>query len=167
MRPMPGDRTATTRACTSRPVGSRDRDHPRAGPAQALAAVGAAAVPAGRRLQRGGGRGHGVQRRAVAPVRRSSSASPRSRAAGGRPRLGPGLWEALRPYALADANGYINSISEYSGDEIRGSYGNAKYQRLTGSKPNTTQTTRSTSTRTSRPADAFQAGEWSAWLNAS
>jgi FAD/FMN-containing dehydrogenase len=44
------------------------------------------------------------------------------------------FWQALRPYALADGNSYLNSTTEYSGDEIRGSYGNAKYERLAGIK---------------------------------
>jgi FAD/FMN-containing dehydrogenase len=41
-----------------------------------------------------------------------------------------GFWQALRPYAIDGADGYINSTSEYSGEGIRGSYGPGKYQRL-------------------------------------
>jgi len=40
------------------------------------------------------------------------------------------FWQALRPHALADGNSYLNSTTEQSGDQIRGSYGDAKYQRL-------------------------------------
>ena len=44
------------------------------------------------------------------------------------------FWQALRPYALADGNSYLNSTTEHSGEQIRGSYGNAKYERLGGIK---------------------------------
>jgi hypothetical protein len=44
------------------------------------------------------------------------------------------FWRALRPYALADGNSHLNSTTEHSGDEIRGSFGNAKYERLAGIK---------------------------------
>jgi FAD/FMN-containing dehydrogenase len=40
------------------------------------------------------------------------------------------FWQALRPYALADGNSYLNSTTEQSAEQIRGSYGDAKYQRL-------------------------------------
>jgi len=39
-------------------------------------------------------------------------------------------WQALRPYSLADGNSYLNGTTEHSGEQIRGSYGNAKYERL-------------------------------------
>ena len=35
---------------------------------------------------------------------------------------------ALRPHAIG--NGYINGVAEYSGDEVRASYGAATYERL-------------------------------------
>ena len=44
------------------------------------------------------------------------------------------FWQALRPYSLADGNSYLNSTTEHSGEEIRGSYGNAKYERLAAIK---------------------------------
>jgi FAD binding domain-containing protein/berberine-like enzyme len=44
------------------------------------------------------------------------------------------VWQALRPYALADGNSYLNSTTEHSSDQIRGSYGNAKYERLAAIK---------------------------------
>jgi FAD/FMN-containing dehydrogenase len=44
------------------------------------------------------------------------------------------FWAALRPYALADGNSYTNSTTEQSGEQIRGSYGDAKYERLAAIK---------------------------------
>lgn len=41
-----------------------------------------------------------------------------------------GLWEALRPFALGSGDGYVNGAAEYSADQVRGSYGSAKYKRL-------------------------------------
>jgi FAD/FMN-containing dehydrogenase len=41
-----------------------------------------------------------------------------------------GFWEALRPYAIDGGGGYLNGSTEHSGAEVRGSYGNATYQRL-------------------------------------
>jgi len=41
-----------------------------------------------------------------------------------------GFWEALRPYAIDGGGGYLNGTTEHSGDEVRGSYGNANYERL-------------------------------------
>jgi FAD/FMN-containing dehydrogenase len=40
------------------------------------------------------------------------------------------FWEALRPYAIGDGDGYVNGTADYSGDRVRGSYGAAKYERL-------------------------------------
>lgn len=41
-----------------------------------------------------------------------------------------GLWEALRPHAISDGEGYVNAMAEASGDRLRHSYGPAKYERL-------------------------------------
>ncbi|MGH3251491.1 MAG: BBE domain-containing protein, partial [Trebonia sp.] len=42
-----------------------------------------------------------------------------------------GPWEALRPHTIDDGSAYVNGTSDYSGEGVRGSYGRAKYQRLT------------------------------------
>jgi FAD/FMN-containing dehydrogenase len=44
------------------------------------------------------------------------------------------LWEALRPHAIGSGDGYINGTAELQTDRVRGSYGQAKYQRLAGIK---------------------------------
>jgi FAD/FMN-containing dehydrogenase len=44
------------------------------------------------------------------------------------------LWEALRPHAIGSGDGYINGTAELQKDRVRGSYGQAKYQRLAGIK---------------------------------
>ncbi len=44
------------------------------------------------------------------------------------------LWDALRPHAIDGGDAYINSMSEYSGEGVRGSYGRAKYERLAAIK---------------------------------
>jgi hypothetical protein len=41
-----------------------------------------------------------------------------------------GFWEALRPHALGSFDGYVNGVTEYSGDGVHGSYGPATYERL-------------------------------------
>jgi hypothetical protein len=41
-----------------------------------------------------------------------------------------GLWEALRPYAIGSGDGYINGLTDYSDEQVRGSYGAGKYERL-------------------------------------
>ena len=41
-----------------------------------------------------------------------------------------GLWDALRPHAIGSGDGYINGITDFSNDRVRGSYGTAKYERL-------------------------------------
>jgi FAD/FMN-containing dehydrogenase len=40
------------------------------------------------------------------------------------------LWEALRPYAIGSGDGYINGMTDFYEDELRGSYGIAKHERL-------------------------------------
>ena len=40
------------------------------------------------------------------------------------------LWEALRPHAIGSGDGYINGMTDFSGDRVRRSYGAAKYERL-------------------------------------
>jgi hypothetical protein len=45
-----------------------------------------------------------------------------------------GFWEALRPHAIGSGDGYINGISDFSGDRVRHSYGPAKYERLAAIK---------------------------------
>ena len=73
------------------------RDH-RAGPAQELTHVGAAVLPARRRLLPGRRRPDGIQRRALAPVRRlHRGPGARRRVAGRRPRLGPRLVGSAAP----------------------------------------------------------------------
>ena len=41
-----------------------------------------------------------------------------------------GFWDALRPYAISDGDGYINGTADHADDRVRASYGAAKYQRL-------------------------------------
>ena len=41
-----------------------------------------------------------------------------------------GVWEALRPHAIGSGEGYVNGMTDFSDDRIRGSYGAAKYERL-------------------------------------
>jgi FAD/FMN-containing dehydrogenase len=41
-----------------------------------------------------------------------------------------GLWEALSPYAIGSGDGYINGMTDFYDDRVRGSYGTAKYERL-------------------------------------
>ncbi len=41
------------------------------------------------------------------------------------------LWDALRPHAVGSGDGYVNGMSDYQGDRVRGSYGPRKYERLT------------------------------------
>jgi FAD/FMN-containing dehydrogenase len=45
-----------------------------------------------------------------------------------------GFWDALRPYAIAGGDGYVNGTADHSLDRVRGSYGPAKYERLAGIK---------------------------------
>ncbi len=45
-----------------------------------------------------------------------------------------GLWEALHPNAIDDGGVYVNGTSDYSGDQVRRSYGPAKYRRLAATK---------------------------------
>ncbi|HEU5416872.1 MAG TPA: FAD-binding oxidoreductase [Streptosporangiaceae bacterium] len=45
-----------------------------------------------------------------------------------------GFWDALRPYAIAGGDGYVNGTADHSQDRVRGSYGPVKYQRLAGIK---------------------------------
>jgi FAD/FMN-containing dehydrogenase len=40
------------------------------------------------------------------------------------------LWTALRPYAAGSGDGYVNGTSDFRDDQVRGSYGAAKYERL-------------------------------------
>jgi FAD/FMN-containing dehydrogenase len=40
------------------------------------------------------------------------------------------LWEALRPYAVGSGDGYVNGMTDYESDRVRGSYGPRKYDRL-------------------------------------
>jgi len=40
------------------------------------------------------------------------------------------LWNALRPYAIANGDGYVNGTSDLEADRVRGSYGPRKYERL-------------------------------------
>jgi FAD/FMN-containing dehydrogenase len=40
------------------------------------------------------------------------------------------LWAALRPHAIGSGDGYVNGTTDYHDDEIRNSYGAAKYERL-------------------------------------
>ena len=44
------------------------------------------------------------------------------------------LWDALRPHAIDGGDAYVNSMSEYSGEGVRGSYGPANYRRLAAIK---------------------------------
>jgi FAD/FMN-containing dehydrogenase len=41
-----------------------------------------------------------------------------------------GFWSALRPHAIGSGDGYVNALTDYHGDQVRNSYGPAKYQRL-------------------------------------
>jgi FAD/FMN-containing dehydrogenase len=41
-----------------------------------------------------------------------------------------GMWQALRPYAIGSGDGYINGLTDYSDEQVRGSYGAGKYERL-------------------------------------
>ncbi len=45
-----------------------------------------------------------------------------------------GTWEALRPHAIGSGDGYINGATDFSGDQVRASYGPAKYSRLAAAK---------------------------------
>jgi FAD/FMN-containing dehydrogenase len=40
------------------------------------------------------------------------------------------LWEALGAYAIGSGDGYINGMTDFYDDRVRGSYGTAKYERL-------------------------------------
>jgi FAD/FMN-containing dehydrogenase len=40
------------------------------------------------------------------------------------------LWDALSPYAIGSGDGYINGMTDFHEDRVRGSYGAAKYERL-------------------------------------
>jgi len=40
------------------------------------------------------------------------------------------VWDALRPYAIGGGDGYLNGTADYKNDRVRGSYGDAKYERL-------------------------------------
>lgn len=40
------------------------------------------------------------------------------------------LWTALRPYAVGSGDGYVNGISDYRDEQVRGRNGAAKYERL-------------------------------------
>jgi FAD/FMN-containing dehydrogenase len=44
------------------------------------------------------------------------------------------FWEALRPYAIAHGDGYVNGTADHGQERVRGSYGPAKYERLAGIK---------------------------------
>jgi FAD/FMN-containing dehydrogenase len=39
-------------------------------------------------------------------------------------------WDAMRPFAMDNGDGYINGLTEFGEDRVRGSYGAAKYDRL-------------------------------------
>ena len=39
-------------------------------------------------------------------------------------------WSALGPHAISGGDGYVNGTAEYADDRVRGSYGTAKYERL-------------------------------------
>ena len=119
-----------------RPIRSCDRDHHRARPGQGITTVGTAAAA---RLD------GAYSRVGDEDTAFSGGRSPRYAAfiVGLAPDDGPlaadrawvrSLWEALRPHAIDGADGYINSMSEYSGDGVRSSYGAAKYQRLASIK---------------------------------
>jgi FAD/FMN-containing dehydrogenase len=41
-----------------------------------------------------------------------------------------GFWSALRPHAIGSGDGYLNAVTDYHDDQVRNSYGPAKYQRL-------------------------------------
>jgi FAD/FMN-containing dehydrogenase len=41
-----------------------------------------------------------------------------------------GFWSALRPHAIGSGDGYLNALTDYHGDQVRNSYGPAKYERL-------------------------------------
>lgn len=45
-----------------------------------------------------------------------------------------GFWDALRPYAIGGGDGYINGTTDHAYDRVRGSYGQAKYERLASIK---------------------------------
>ena len=40
------------------------------------------------------------------------------------------LWAALRPHAIGSGDGYVNGTTDYHDDQVRNSYGAAKYERL-------------------------------------
>ena len=40
------------------------------------------------------------------------------------------FWAALSPYAIGNGDGYVNGTADYQEDRVRGSYGEAKYDRL-------------------------------------
>jgi FAD/FMN-containing dehydrogenase len=44
------------------------------------------------------------------------------------------FWSALRPHAVGSGDGYVNGTAEYQDEQVRGSYGAAKYKRLAGIK---------------------------------
>ena len=41
-----------------------------------------------------------------------------------------GFWDALRPHAISHGDGYINGTADHADDQVRASYGPAKYERL-------------------------------------
>jgi hypothetical protein len=45
-----------------------------------------------------------------------------------------GFWSALRPHAIGSGDGYINGSTDVQNDQVRNSYGAAKYQRLAAIK---------------------------------
>ncbi len=40
------------------------------------------------------------------------------------------FWAALSPHAIGSGDGYVNGTADYQDDRVRGSYGEAKYERL-------------------------------------
>jgi FAD binding domain/Berberine and berberine like len=45
-----------------------------------------------------------------------------------------GVWSALRPHAIGSGDGYVNGSTDFHDDQVRDSYGPAKYERLAAIK---------------------------------
>jgi FAD/FMN-containing dehydrogenase len=56
--------------------------------------------------------------------------TPDSAALAGEKRWVTDFWDALRPYAIGSGDAYVNGMTDYQTDRVRGSYGPGKYERL-------------------------------------
>ena len=101
-------------------------------PGEELADVGGHVLPARRRVQPGR---LTTKPRSAAAARPGTA--PSSSASRPTPTCSPterswvrGFWEALRPHAIGSGDGYVNGTTDYQDDQVRNSYGAAKYERL-------------------------------------